>query len=308
MTQTTTFKKEFFHPRFFTTWFGLGVLYALVQLPYPWLYHLGHWMGKSAMYFMPRRVRIARQNLTLCFPDKSAKEIDDLVNDNFQALGVSLMETGIAWFWSDRRVRRWFTVTGLENMENACTKNQGVIVIGVHFMSLELGGRVMGLCRPMMAVYRPHNNQVLEYIQTKGRSRSNKAMLDRRNLKGIISALRKGEAVWFAPDQDYGPKGSTFAPFFAVKECATTNGTATIARLSQAKMLTTVLIRKPGAQGYELAIGKEIENYPIDDTVGAATFMNQLIEKEIMRAPEQYLWVHRRFKTQPAGSPSLYSL
>lgn len=306
MTQSTVFKKDFFHPRFYATWFGLAVLYALVQLPYPWLYHLGRWMGKSAMHFMPRRANIAQQNLTLCFPDKTAEEIRVLVNDNFRSLGISLMETGIAWFWSDRRVRQLFTVSGLEHMESACTKNQGVIVIGVHFMSLELGGRVMGLCRPMMAVYRPHNNQVLEYAQTRGRSRSNKAMLDRKNLKGIVSALRKGEAVWFAPDQDYGPKGSSFAPFFAVDTCATTNGTATIARLSQSCMLTTVLVRKPGTQGYELAIGKEIEDYPKDDMTNAAAFMNRLIEKEIMRAPEQYLWIHRRFKTQPAGFPSLY--
>nr|VXZ85991.1 Lipid A biosynthesis lauroyl acyltransferase [Klebsiella pneumoniae] len=87
------------------------------------------------------------------------------------------------------------------------------MVVGVHFMSLELGGRAMGLCRPMMATYRPHNSPLMEWVQTRGRLRSNKAMIDRNNLTGLVHALKSGEAVWFAPDQDYGPKGSVFAPF-----------------------------------------------------------------------------------------------
>nr|VUD34812.1 lipid A biosynthesis lauroyl acyltransferase [Raoultella sp. NCTC 9187] len=92
---------------------------------------------------------------------------------------------------------------------------KGVMAVGVHFISLELGGRTMGICRPMMATYRPHNSPLMEWVQTRGRLRSNKAMIDRRNLSGLVHALKAGEAVWFAPDQDYGPKGSVFAPFFS---------------------------------------------------------------------------------------------
>ncbi len=110
--------------------------------------------------------------------------------------------------WSDTRIQRWFSVSGLENLKRAQQGKRGVLVIGVHFMSLELGGRVMGQCQPMMAMYRPHNNKVMELVQTWGRMRSNKAMLDRRDLRGMVRALKQGEAVWFAPDQDYGPRGS----------------------------------------------------------------------------------------------------
>ncbi|KAE9776536.1 kdo(2)-lipid IV(A) palmitoleoyltransferase, partial [Escherichia coli] len=138
-----------------------------------------------------------------------------LVDENFRSLGMGLLETGMAWFWPDRRVRKWFDVEGLDNLKRAQMQNRGVMVVGVHFMSLELGGRVMGLCQPMMATYRPHNNKLMEWIQTRGRMRSNKAMIGRNNLRGIVGALKKGEAVWFAPDQDYGRKGSSFAPFFA---------------------------------------------------------------------------------------------
>ncbi len=148
-----------------------------------------------------------------------------MIAENFRSLGMALVETGMAWFWPDSRVRKWFDVEGLDNLKRAQMQNRGVMVVGVHFMSLELGGRVMGLCQPMMATYRPHNNQLMEWVQTRGRMRSNKAMIGRNNLRGIVGALKKGEAVWFAPDQDYGRKGSSFAPFFAVENVATTNGT-----------------------------------------------------------------------------------
>lgn len=202
-------------------------------------------------------------------------------------------------------MRKWFDVEGLENLKQVQAQNRGVMVIGVHFMSLELGGRVMGLCQPMMATYRPHNNLLMEWVQTRGRMRSNKAMISRNNLRGLVNALKKGEAVWFAPDQDYGRKGSSFAPFFAVKDVATTNGTFVISRLSGAPMLTVTMVRKADKSGYRLFISHELHNYPQDERE-AATYINKVIESEIMRAPEQYLWVHRRFKTRPVGETSLY--
>jgi len=180
------------------------------------------------------------------------------------------------------------------------------LVIGVHFMSLELGGRAMGLCQPMMAMYRPHNNKAMEFVQTWGRMRSNKAMLDRKDLRGMVHALKKGEAVWFAPDQDYGPRGSVFAPLFAVDQAATTSGTFMLARLAKPALVSVVLVRKNKGAGYDLVIQPALTDYPIDDEMAAAAYMNRVVEKEIMRAPSQYLWLHRRFKTRPAGTPSLY--
>ncbi|MEC5319389.1 kdo(2)-lipid IV(A) palmitoleoyltransferase [Brenneria populi subsp. brevivirga] len=301
------FTRTLLHPRYWLTWFGLGILFLLVQLPYPLLMRIGGGAGRFSRFFLKRRVAIARRNLELCFPHLSVEERETMIVDNFSSLGMALVETGMAWFWSDRRVRYWFDVSGLENLRQACAKGHGVMAIGIHFMSLELGGRAMGLCQPMMAMYRPHNNKVMELVQTWGRSRSNKAMIDRRDLRGMVHALKRGEAVWFAPDQDYGPKGSIFAPFFAVKNAATTNGTFTIARLAKPSMITIVLIRKPRAFGYKLVIQPELQDYPYRDEHEAACYMNKVVEKEIMRAPEQYLWLHRRFKTRPLGEVSLYA-
>ena len=299
------FLRVFLHPRYWGTWFGLGVLWLLVQLPYPAIRKLGTSAGRMSRRYLKRRESIARRNLELCFPTMPADERERLIAQNFEALGMALLETGIAWFWPDKRVRKWFEVEGFEHFVEAKALNRGVMAIGVHFMSLELGGRVMGLCQPMMATYRKHNNPLMEWVQTRGRMRSNKAMIDRRNLRGMVSALKKGEAVWFAPDQDYGRDGSTFAPFFEVKDAATTNGTYVLSRLSRSVMLTVTMVRKADKSGYSLFISPVLEGYP-DDEQAAAAYMNKVIEKEILRAPEQYLWVHRRFKTRPQGQPSLY--
>jgi len=306
MTSPSRFRASFLHPRYWLTWFGLGILYLLVQLPYPVLYRLGNWLGRTSMRFLKRRVSITRRNLELCFPHLDKVQVEQRIVSNFESLGMGLLETGMAWFWSDARVKRWFDVSGLHNLKKAQQDNKGVLVIGVHFMSLELGGRAMGLCQPMMAMYRPHNNKAMEFVQTWGRMRSNKAMLDRKDLRGMVHALKKGEAVWFAPDQDYGPRGSVFAPLFAVDQAATTSGTYMLARLAKPALVTVVLIRKEKAKGYDLVIQPALKDYPIDDEMAAAAYMNRVVEKEIMRAPDQYLWLHRRFKTRPEGAPSLY--
>jgi len=306
MKQPQKFQRSFLRPRYWLTWFGVSVLFLLVQLPYPVLNKLGTWMGRTSMRFMKRRVSIARRNLELCFPDMDEQQLERCIVGNFESLGMGLLETGMAWFWSDRRVKRWFTVNGLNNLKAAQSDGRGALIIGVHFMSLELGGRAMGLCQPMMAMYRPHNNKLMEWVQTKGRMRSNKAMINRRDLRGMVQALKQGEAVWFAPDQDYGPKGSVFAPLFAVPDAATTSGTWMLARMAKPALITVVLIRKEDGSGYELVIQPELKDYPIESEQEAAEYMNRVIEREIMRAPSQYMWLHRRFKTRPVGASSLY--
>jgi len=306
MKKTGAFCRSMLHPRYWVTWLGLGILWLLVQLPYPLLMRLGANAGTLSRHFLKRRERITRRNIELCFPGIAENDIERMIAGNFASLGMALAETGIAWFWSDRAVRKLFEVSGLQHLQSAMEQKRGVMVIGVHFMSLELGGRISGLCQPMMAMYRPHNNRAMEWAQTKGRMRSNKAMIDRRDLRGMVHALKKGESVWFAPDQDYGPKGSVFAPLFAVEKAATTNGTLVLSRLANPAMLTIALIRNPDNYGYQLIIDPALENYPHTDEAAAAAYMNKVIESQILRAPEQYLWLHRRFKTRPPGEASLY--
>ncbi|MFC3395791.1 LpxL/LpxP family Kdo(2)-lipid IV(A) lauroyl/palmitoleoyl acyltransferase [Brenneria rubrifaciens] len=297
---------SYIHPRYWLLWSGLGVLFLLVQLPYPILVALGGWLGRQSMRFLKRRAAIARRNLMLCFPDISAQQLEDKLTDNFSSLGIALMETGMAWFWSDRRIKKWIEITGLEHLLAAQKKQSGVIVIGVHFMTLELHFRILGHCNPMTVMYRPHNSKIMELVQKWGRSRSGNVLVDRKKLVLMVHTLKRGGVVWFAPDQDNGVRGSVFVPFLGVERAATSNGTFIIAKLARPKLVTAVVIRKPGGQGYQLIISSELENYPYDDSLSAAHYLNQVIEREIMRASDQYLWLHRRFKTRPKGEQSLY--
>lgn len=306
MTQLPLFSYHLLHPRYWFTWFGIAVLYLIVLLPYPLLYYMGNGLGQLSMRFLTRRVAIARRNIELCFPSLSVKEREKLVRQNFKSVGMGLIETGMAWFWPDWRIKKWFTITGYEHMQATRDKQCGILVIGIHFLTLELGARIFGMLNPGIGVYRPNDNPLLDWLQTRGRMRSNKRMIDRSDLKGMIRALKANEIIWYAPDHDYGPKSSVFAPFFAVEKAATTKGSYMLMRSASPVVVPFVPRRRPHAKGYELIILPAIDTVSHDDQLMAATQMNQIVEQAIRIAPEQYMWLHRRFKTRPPGEKSLY--
>ena len=306
MTQLPKFTAALLHPRYWPSWLGIGVLWLVVQLPYPVIYRLGNAIGRLAMRLMRRRAQIAYRNLELCFPHKSEAERHEMVVKNFESVGMGVMETGIAWFWPTKRVNRWMDASGLEHIRAVQDSGRGVLLIGIHFLTLEMGARMFGIHNPGIGVYRPNDNPVIDLLQTWGRMRSNKDMIDRKDLKGMIRALKNGEIIWYAPDHDYGPRASVFAPLFAVKDAATTSGTWMLAKTSKACVVPFVPRRKPDGKGYELIILEPECNPPLDDAETTAAWMNTIVEKCIMIAPEQYMWLHRRFKTRPEGAPSLY--
>ncbi|MGL4269257.1 MAG: Kdo(2)-lipid IV(A) acyltransferase [Plesiomonas sp.] len=300
------FRTAFFHPRYWLTWLGIVALYLVTLLPYSLIRRIGFTLGRLYMRIGKRRVKIAERNLELCFPDMSREARAQILQENFESTGMAVMETGMAWFWPDWRVKKIFQVEGLEHMRKAQTEQRGVLLIGVHFLTLELGGRIFGLYNPGVGVYRPNDNPLMDWLQTWGRLRSNKYMIDRKDVKGMIRALRAGEIIWYAPDHDYGPRRSVFAPLFAVDKAATTTGTSILMQAANPAMVAFAPIRNKDGSGYRLVIAPPIEGFPMDDETEAAAFMNRVVEKEILRAPGQYMWLHRRFKTRPEGEPSLY--
>lgn len=300
------FTLDLLYPCYWPTWLGIAFLYVMVLLPYPWIRRFGMWLGRKSMRFLKHRIRITRRNLELCFPEYSPEERERYLVTNFESTGLAVFETGIAWFWPDWRIKKWFKVIGAENLQRAGENKRGILLLGLHFLTLELGARAIGLQRPGIGVYRPNDNKLMDWLQTWGRLRSNKYMLDRKDLKGMIRALKQGEMVWYAPDHDYGPRNSVFVPFFKVEKAATTIGTTILMRMGKPAIVPFVPSRNQDNSGYTLLIQPELEGFPLDDKVAAAIFMNQAIEKEILIAPDQYMWLHRRFKTRPEGEVSLY--
>lgn len=307
MIKSPPFKKSFLQPKYWLTWFGIGLLYILVLLPYPVIYWLGTRLGRFSKVFLKKRVQIAERNLELCFPQMPKSQREALVNKNFESVGMGLFETGMAWFWPEWRVKRWFKVSGLENVSMIQEKGQGILLIGIHFLTLELGARIFGIYNPGVGVYRPNDNPVMDWLQTWGRLRSNKFMIDRKDVKGMIRSLKAGEIVWYAPDHDYGPRKSVFVPLFAVDKAATTTGTYILARTSNPALIPFTPKRLPEGKGYELIISPPVADFPVDNEENAAKAMNKVVEQEILRAPDQYMWLHRRFKTRPEGDASLYN-
>jgi len=306
MTHLPKFSPSLLHPRYWLTWCGIGLLWLGGETPYSGLYRLGCGMGRLAMRLMKRRVRIAHRNLELCFPQMPEQERQEMVKKNFESVGMGLMETGMAWFWPDSRINRWVDVTGMDNTKMHFAEGKGILLIGVHFLTLELGARVFGMHIPGIGVYRPNDNPLLDWLQTWGRLRSNKTMIDRKDLKGMVRALKSGDVVWYAPDHDYGPRSSVFVPFFAVEQTATTTGTWMLAKMSKACLVPFVPRRKPDGKGYELIMLEGETTPPLETAEETAAWMNKVVERCILMAPEQYMWLHRRFKTRPDGVPSRY--
>ena len=295
-----------FHPRYWPQWIGQAVLWLIVQLPYPDLMQLGAALGWFTMKILPRRVRIARTNLQLAFPEWDEATREQQIRENFANVGRAIFETGMAWFWPDRRIRKVMQVVGAEHVEQAVANKQGMLLLSAHFMTLELNARMFGLLRPGVGVYRPNTNPVLEYAQYHGRCKSNKYLVNRDDVKGMIKALRQGEALWYAPDHDYGPRASVFVPFLAVRDAATVTGTATLARVKNSVVLPCYNIRLPKG-GYQLIIEPPLQNYPTGDEITDATRSNQVLEEAVRKAPAQYMWLHRRFKTRPDGTKFRYN-
>lgn len=306
MTHLPQFSRALLHPRYWPVWFGIGLLYLVVLLPYPVLFRLGRLMGRVAQRLMTRRVSVAHRNLELCFPEMSDAERQKMVDKNFESVGMGVLETGMAWFWPDWRIRRWSKIHGLEPTTALHEQKKGIVLVGVHFLTLELGARIWGQYTPGIGVYRPNDNPVIDWLQTWGRLRSNKDMIDRKDLKGMIRTLKSGELIWYAPDHDYGPRNSVFVPFFAVDQAATTTGTWMLAKTSKACIVPFVPRRKDDGSGYELVVMEPECEPPLESPEATAAWMNHIVERCIMLAPEQYMWLHRRFKTCPEGVPSRY--
>lgn len=301
------FQKQFLHPRFWLLWLGLGLLWLLVQLPYPLLLKLGRWLGALMYRFAGSRRHIARRNLELCFPAMSQSERDYLLKQNFASTGIAFFEMAMSWWWPCQRLERLVQVEGLEHLQKAQQAGQGVILMAIHFTTLEIGAGLLGQQHTIDGMYRAHKNPVFDYVQRKGRERHNAdaIAIEREDVRTMLRHLRQGRAIWYAPDQDYGRKQSLFVPLFGVP-AATVTATSTFARLGRAVVIPMRQSRLPRGKGYLLQIEPAWQEFPGENDEQDCLRINQWVERAIMAHPEQYLWSHRRFKTRPEGEAKVY--
>lgn len=286
---------------------GFGVWYALSLLPYRLQVQLGKALAWLLKRVAKRRVAIARRNMDLCFPEKSKVEKNRLVEGVIASTGIAFFETGMAWFWPKSRLDKIYTVEGLEHLHQAQADGAGVILMAFHFTHIDIGAKLLGRSFSIDGTYRPHNNPVYDLIQQQGRERHTKGgtAIPRGDVRGMVKALRSGRTIWYAPDQDYGPKHSIFVPFFGIP-AATVTATSQLARLGKARIIPFTQTRKADGSGYHLVVYPPFEEFPSGDEMADTLRINQFVEQRILEQPDQYLWVHRRFKTRPEGEADLY--
>jgi KDO2-lipid IV(A) lauroyltransferase len=292
-------------PHYWPTWLALGMLKVLQPLPYPVLAAMGRAIGALAVRLPLSFVRIARTNMGICLPELPDQQRELLLEDHFKSLGIGIFETAISWWGSKRRVAKLAQLEGVQHLQAALDRGRGAILLSAHFTTLEIGGRVLCDGRPDCDImYRPTANAVLERFLMRNRGRRAKRAIPRDDVRTLISSLKANEPVWYAPDQAYRKKGAQMVPFFGIP-AATNTATSRLARMTGAAVLPYFPERLPNGQ-YRMVIHPMLENFPSDDPVADAKRFNALIEAQVRRVPEQYLWIHRRFKGLSPDYPDYY--
>ncbi|HET8731754.1 MAG TPA: LpxL/LpxP family Kdo(2)-lipid IV(A) lauroyl/palmitoleoyl acyltransferase [Moraxellaceae bacterium] len=292
-------------PRHWAAWLLVGLVWLLAKLPWFLQRRLGAGIGWLLYRLLGRRVNDTRTNIRLCFPEKTAAEQEAMVRDIFRNAGLTLFESANAWFRSAEYYRKRFTLEGLEHLKHAQEGGRSVLLLGAHYSMLDLAARMASLYFTVDTVYRPQKNAVLEYVMTSRRLSYHGWAIPHDDTRRLIRALKSDHIVWYTPDQDFGLRHAVFAPFFGVSAATITTPTR-LARVADSAVIMIHFHRVGDREEYRMTLSRPLENYPSGDEVADATRINKALEDFIRRAPTQYMWYHRRFKTVPPGGQFPY--
>jgi KDO2-lipid IV(A) lauroyltransferase len=296
------------------TRFALGLIRLVHRLPFWWIAKIGRaigWLGYRLA--APRRV-VVHINLKLCFPELSERERTRLAKAHFSALGRALIERGILWYAPQERIERFVRFEDVHHFEAARgtggthgVHGQPVVALAPHFVGLDMGGTLFAITWKAASMYGKQKNPDLDRAMRAGRERFGEATLISRQdgIRAVIRAIRDGLPFYYLPDADLGPKDSIFVPFFGV-QTATVPALSRLAHVGRAKVVPLVTRQRPDGEGYVARYNPAWEDFPTSDVEADTRRMNAFIEDRVREIPEQYYWVHKRFKTRPPGEPPIY--
>ena len=296
-------ERHLLHPAHWPVWIAIGALRILIYFPWKTQLALGQWLGKFAFRFLPKRRHITEVNLKLCFPEMPAAERKVLAQQHYAALGAGIVETGMAWYAPTSQLPQ-YQIIGEEHLQAARSLGKGVILFTAHFTTLEMCGRIFLENHPLGGLFRNPDHPVVAREMLRRRLNKMAVAVPMDDLRGLLRALKKGHVMWYAADQGKQSKFSQLLPFFGVP-ALTNTATSRIAEMSGAPVVPYYGIRKNDGT-YELQILPALGNFPSADAEADALRTNHLIESFIHAAPEQYFWVHRRFKRRGAGHADVY--
>jgi len=285
----------------------LAVLWLVHWLPMVLIATLGCALGRVLHAGAASRRAIARRNLELCLPELGPTQRNALVREHFRWLGRSILERGLLWYASPTRLKRLIHVEGDVTLAERSTRP--VMWLVPHFMALDVAGAATQLfqTRQVASIYQEQSDEIMDAAIRRGRLRYDQGEVYPRSdsAKPLIRAIRKGWAFFNLPDMDFGARDAAFVPFFGVP-ASTLLAPSRMARALDMVVQPVVAEMLPGGRGYRVRFLEPWTDFPTDDALADTARMNRWIETEILRNPAQYLWVHKRFKTRPAGEPSLY--
>ncbi len=286
-----------------------GLLWIAHFLPYQVLAVIGNAVGTLAFWLIPERRHVTRVNLEKCFPQMRSEEREALARAHFRVFCRSFVDRALLWWAPRARIERLVRIEGLEQLRAAMGKPGGapVILFAPHFVGLDAGLTRLTCEANLVVMYANQKEAKFGELLSLGRSRFGDQRLVSRQegVRATLAAIREGRPFYYLPDQDYGPRDTIFVPFFGVAT-ATTPGLSRIAQVAGARVLPCVTTLLPGGAGYLLRIEPPWDNFPSADPAADTRRMNEFIERRVLEMPEQYFWMHKRFKTRPAGEASFY--
>lgn len=309
-TERKPFQWQFLLPQYWGIWLGVALILPLIYLPLRYQFSIGRWLGKTLFWLIKRRRNDTLTNLSLAFAELNDEQRYKMAEKIFINAGVGVFESLCAWYRPDV-FTRCVTVSGLQHVKQAQAQGKAVILLGIHSTLLDLGGRLTTMFTPLDVVYRPQNNPLLDWFIFNARSTIYSDQISHRDMRHFAKNVKDNHVVWITPDQDFGLKQGVMADFFGVPAATLTAPRRMVKLGNKANPPVVMMLhfyretpdempkgRKPH---YHIIFSPVIDNYPSDDEMCDANRINQLLENYIRIDPTQYMWFHRRYKTQPTG-------
>lgn len=291
-------------PQWWPSWAGVGALWLCAHLPLRAQRAIGRGLGLTLYALAPERRRVTRINFRLCLTELGERERERLVRAHFSMLGESVFEMAYGWWGPARRLEQLGTLVGRKHLDDALARGRGVILLQGHFLTTDIAGQILGMKLPFTATYAQAKNPVARHLTERLRGRFIRRQIHHSEVRAIVRALAANEVVWHGPDQGAKRGAGIEARFFG-QPARTNTATAKLARISGAVVVPYHPIRLPDGT-YELRIEPALTDFPGNDLAAATQRVNDTIEAQVRRAPEQYLWSHRRFKPARKGEPGPY--
>jgi Kdo2-lipid IVA lauroyltransferase/acyltransferase len=302
----TVFQRRFLRPRYWPTWFVLLLSFVLAFLPGRLRAGLGDGVGWLLYRIDSRTGRIARKNLSLCFPRLTGEERHRLLQEHFRIAAHILLGYGQLLVRSPRHLRKQFDIQGLENIAQAVAGDNNIILLSPHFLAIEYAGQCLSHEHAMISMVRLHSNPLMDWIVTRFRTRYGGEIYSHEaSLLPLVKATRRGKWFIYFPDEDKGAENSVFTPFCGIPK-ATMPLLGRLVESCRATVIPTLAFYSPGQRRFSIEFLEPLQDFPSGDIRQDALRMNRLIEAMVNRDPAQYLWTAKIFRTRPPGEQGFY--